>query len=173
MAGMCQAPVTNADAQGILKFDPVAGLDQAQAGPQEPGAAQGPQRPDHGSQQNLYFTDRGQTGMADPTGRVYRLSPMDKLDTLVDNGPSANGLALSPDKRFLFVAVTRANQVWRLPLHADGTTSKAGVFFQSFGTAGPDGLKVDEEGNLFVCHPSLGSLFVVDEQGVPKARIVN
>jgi sugar lactone lactonase YvrE len=125
------------------------------------------------SKGNLYFTDQGQTGMTDPTGRVYRLSPDGRLDTLLDNGPSPNGLVLSRDERFLYVAMTRANQVWRLPLHPDGTTSKAGVFFQSFGNAGPDGLALDEEGNLFICHPSLGSVFVVDMHGIPKARIVS
>lgn len=123
------------------------------------------------SKNNLYFTDQGQTGMTDQTGKVYRLSPTGKLDCLVDNGISPNGLVLSLDERFLYVAMTRANQVWRLPLHVDGTTSKAGVFFQSFGNAGPDGLTLDEEGNLFICHPSLGSVFVVDTHGVPKARI--
>lgn len=63
--------------------------------------------------------------------------------------------------------------VWRLPLHEDGTTSKAGVFFQSFGIAGPDGLALDEEGSLLICHPSLGSVFVVDKHGVPMARIAS
>jgi sugar lactone lactonase YvrE len=122
---------------------------------------------------NLYFTDQGQTGMTDQTGKVYRLSPEGRLDTLVDNSISPNGLALSPDEKFLYVAMTRQNSVWRLPLHADGTISKAGLFFQSFGTAGPDGLAVDEEGSLFICHPSLGSIFVVNADGTPKARIVS
>lgn len=125
------------------------------------------------SKQNLYFTDQGQTGLTDPTGKVYRLSPDGKLDCLIENGVSPNGLVLSPDERFLFVAMTRANQVWRLPLHADGTTTKVGCFFQSFGVSGPDGLTMDKEGNLFVCHPSLGSIFVVDKHGVPKARIAS
>lgn len=111
--------------------------------------------------------------MTDQTGKVYRLSPNGKLDTLVENGVSPNGLVLSPDEKFLFVAMTRANSVWRLPLHADGSTSKAGVFFQSFGTAGPDGLVMDEEGSLFICHPSLASVFVVNADGTPKARIVS
>ncbi|KAI9899196.1 hypothetical protein N3K66_005657 [Trichothecium roseum] len=125
------------------------------------------------SRQNVYFTDQGQTGMTDPTGKVYRVSPDGKLDTLVENGASPNGLALSVDEGFLYVAMTRANQVWRLPLHADGTTSKVGVFFQSFGNAGPDGLAVDEEGNVLICHPSLGCVFVVDAQGLPRARVVS
>ena len=125
------------------------------------------------SKGNLYFTDQGQTGLTDPTGRVYRLSVNCKLDTLLDNGVSPNGLVLSPDERFLFVAMTRSNAVWRLPLHPDGTTSKAGLFFQSFGTSGPDGLAMDEEGSLFVCHPSLGSIFVLNADGTPKVRIVS
>lgn len=124
------------------------------------------------SKSEVYFTDQGQTGMTDQTGRVYRLSPDGRLDCLVDNGVSPNGVALSVDERFLFVAMTRSNAVWRLPLNTDGSTTKAGLFFQSFGCAGPDGLAVDEEGSLFICHPSLGSVFVVDADGVPKAKIV-
>ena len=91
---------------------------------------------------NLYFNDQGQSGMHDPTGRVYRMSPDGHVDLLIDTIPSPNG-------KLLYVAITRANQVWRLPLHADGTTTKVGVFIQlSGGTTGPDGLAVDIEGNL-------------------------
>ncbi|KAH0379823.1 gluconolactonase, partial [Aureobasidium melanogenum] len=125
------------------------------------------------SKGNVFFTDQGQTGMTDQSGKVYRLGVDGRLDKLVSNGISPNGLALSLDERFLYVAMTRSNEVWRLPLHPDGSTSKAGVFFRSFGNAGPDGIKLDEEGNLLICHPSLGSVFVVDKHGVPKARIVS
>ncbi|KAH7031696.1 uncharacterized protein B0I36DRAFT_289909 [Microdochium trichocladiopsis] len=159
--------------QGILEFDPATGKVGPKLTRKNLERFKGPNDLIIDSHGNLYFTDQGQTGITDPTGRVYRLSPQGKLDTLLDNGASPNGIVLSVDERFLYVAMTRANQVWRLPLHEDGTTSKAGVFFQSFGNAGPDGLAVDEEGSLFVCHPSLGSVFVVDSHGVPKARIVS
>ncbi|KAI3584064.1 hypothetical protein IWW34DRAFT_689680 [Fusarium oxysporum f. sp. albedinis] len=163
----------DSEKNGILSFNPETGKIGPMLTRKNLERFKGPNDLIVDSRGNLYFTDQGQTGMTDPTGRVYRLSPDGRLDTLLDNGPSPNGLVLSRDERFLYVAMTRANQVWRLPLHADGTTSKAGVFFQSFGNAGPDGLALDEEGNLFICHPSLGSIFVVDTHGVPKARIVS
>ena len=72
---------------------------------------------------NLYFTDQGQTGLQDPTGRLYRLSPEGRLDMLLGNVPSPNGVALSPDEKVLYLAVTRGNQVWRVPLQEDAGTS--------------------------------------------------
>ncbi|KAK8055970.1 hypothetical protein PG993_001197 [Apiospora rasikravindrae] len=159
--------------QGILSFDPATREIKPHLTRKNLERFKGPNDLVVDSKGNLYFTDQGQTGMTDQTGKVYRLSLDGRLDTLVDNGISPNGLVLSLDEKFLFVAMTRSNQVWRLPLHANGTTTKAGVFFQSFGNAGPDGLALDEEGNLFICHPSLGSVFVVDVNGIPKARIVS
>ncbi|MFX8156757.1 SMP-30/gluconolactonase/LRE family protein, partial [Acinetobacter baumannii] len=79
----------------------------------------------------------------DPTGRVYRLRPDGRLDCLLSNGPSPNGLVLTPDESALFVAMTRDNAVWRLPLLADGSTSKVGRFAQFYGTSGPDGMAMD------------------------------
>jgi sugar lactone lactonase YvrE len=159
--------------QGILQLDPSRGTIRPKMTRRHLERFKGPNDLIVDSKGNLYFTDQGQTGITDPTGKVYRLSPEGKLDTLVENGVSPNGLVLSVNERFLYVAMTRANQVWRLPLHEDGTTTKGGVFFQSFGNVGPDGLALDEEGSLFVCHPSLGSVFVVDSDGLPKARIVS
>jgi gluconolactonase len=120
---------------------------------------------------DLYFTDQGQSGLHDPTGRVYRLRPGGQLDCLLSNGPSPNGLVLSRDEEVLFVAMTRDNAVWRLPLLPDGSTSKVGRFASFHGTSGPDGMAMDAAGNLLVAHASLGSVFVLSPQGEPLARI--
>lgn len=116
---------------------------------------------------NLYFTDQGQTGLHDPTGRLYRLRPDGRLDCLLDNVPSPNGVALSPDERVLYLAVTRGNQVWRVPLLPDGSVSKVSAFFTSFGPSGPDGLAVDAAGRILVANPGLGCCWVLAPHGEP------
>jgi gluconolactonase len=119
------------------------------------------------SQGNLYFTDQGQTGLHDPTGRVYRLTPDGKLDVLLDNAPSPNGVVLSPDEKVLFVAMTRGNSVWRVPLQADGSVSKVGQFFTSYGPSGPDGLAMRSDGHLLVANPGLGYVWVLNHRAEP------
>ena len=117
---------------------------------------------------NLYFTDQGQTGLHDPTGRLYRLRPNGQLDLLLANVPSPNGVALSPDERVLYLAVTRGNQVWRVPLMEDGSVSKVSPFFTSYGPSGPDGLAVDESGRVIVANPGLGLAWVLNPRAEPE-----
>ena len=119
------------------------------------------------SKGHLYFTDQGQTGLHDPTGRVYRLAPDGRLDMLLSNVPSPNGIVLSNDERFLFVAATRGNCVWRMPLLPDGSISKAGQFFTSYGPSGPDGLAMDTRGNLLIANPGLAYVWVLNARAEP------
>jgi gluconolactonase len=80
---------------------------------------------------DLFFTDQGQSGLHDASGRMFRLDAAGKL-TLRDGTQ-------------LFVAVPRGNAVWRLPSMEDGTATKVGLFIQmSGGIAGPDGLALDQ-----------------------------
>jgi gluconolactonase len=120
---------------------------------------------------DIYFTDQGQTGLHDPTGRVYRLTPSGRLDCLINTGISPNGLVLDPAEAVLFVAMTRDNAVWRMPLMKDGNVSKVGRFCSMFGPSGPDGMTMDKAGNLFVGHASLGHVFVFAPSGELIARI--
>ena len=120
---------------------------------------------------DIYFTDQGQTGLHDPSGRVYRLTPGGRLDCLIATGISPNGLVLNPQEAVLFVAMTRDNAVWRLPLMKDGSVSKVGRFCSLFGPSGPDGITMDKAGRLFVAHNSLGHVFVFAPNGECIARI--
>ena len=120
---------------------------------------------------DIYFTDQGQTGLHDPSGRVYRLTKGGRLDCLIDTGISPNGLVLDPKEAVLFVAMTRDNAVWRLPFMKDGSVSKVGRFCSLFGPSGPDGMTMDSAGRLFVAHASLGHVFVFAPSGECIARI--
>jgi gluconolactonase len=120
---------------------------------------------------DIYFTDQGQTGLHDPSGRVYRLAKSGRLDCLIDTGISPNGLVLDPTESVLFVAMTRDNAVWRLPFMNDGSVSKVGRFCSLFGPSGPDGMTMDRAGRLFVAHASLGHVFVFAPNGECIARI--
>jgi gluconolactonase len=118
------------------------------------------------SQGRCYFTDQGQTGLHDPTGRVYRYDAASgRLEIVLSGIPSPNGVTLGPTGRVVFVAVTRGNQVWRAPILADGTLSKVGAFRTFFGTSGPDGMAADVEHRLVVAHASLGGAFVLNARG--------
>jgi len=120
---------------------------------------------------DIYFTDQGQTGLHDPTGRVYRLAQGGRLDCLIDTGISPNGLVLDPSETVLFVAMTRDNAVWRAPLMKDGSVAKVGRFCSMFGPSGPDGLTMDRAGRLYVAHASLGHVLVFARNGELIARI--
>jgi gluconolactonase len=121
---------------------------------------------------DLYFTDQGMTGMHDPTGRVFRVHADGRVECLLDNVPSPNGLVMNLDETMLYLAVTRGNCVWRVPLRRDGGVAKVGVYIQlSGGWGGPDGLALDEAGGLAVAHVGLGTVWVFDARGEPKYRV--
>ncbi len=80
-----------------------------------------------------------------------------------------NGLAFSPDERFLYVDDwdPARKVVMRYAVAEDGTLSDGRVFFDMTGAPGEealDGLKVDREGNLYVSGP--GGIWVLS----PNAR---
>ncbi len=121
---------------------------------------------------DVYFTDQGQSGLQDPSGRLFRLRADGVLECLLQGIPSPNGLAFSPDESVLYLNVTRANAVWRLPLDRNRHASKVGVFLNMSGGGGPDGLAVDQEGNLIVASPGTGSVWMFSSRGVPLYQIV-
>lgn len=121
----------------------------------------------------MYFTDQGLTGLHDPTGRVYRRHLDGRLECMIDTVPSPNGLVPDLNEGLLYIAVTRANAVWRMPLPGDGgSTFKVGLFVQlSGGLGGPDGMALDDQGNLAVCHAGMGTVWLFSRLGEPLYRV--
>ncbi len=122
---------------------------------------------------DLYFTDQGQSGLQSPSGCLYRLRANGQLDRLLDAIPSPNGLILTPDERTLYMAVTRGNCVWRVPLAFldNGAVTRVGVFVHMSGGTGPDGMAMAEDGSFAVAHVGLGTVWLYSPLGEVVARI--
>jgi len=137
----------------------------------------------------IYFTDPPwglPEGNSDPA-KELPFSGVFRWDngqiTLIDSTLSwPNGIALSPDEHYLYVANVEIDQVngeekydvfWmRYTLNEDGEVVDKEVFFRAADTTlpgGPDGMKVDRNGNLFVTGP--GGILVLDSTGTHLGTI--
>lgn len=98
---------------------------------------------------------------------LFLLSPGEAEPTLLcEDFDRPNGLAFSPDERRLYVADTPRYQVRVFDVAGDGSLSGGAVFAQfreEEGAGRPDGMKVDEEGNLYTTGP--GGLWIVAADG--------
>ena len=86
-----------------------------------------------------------------------------------------NGIAFSPDEKYLYVTNwdEKKKVVMRYEANADGTLSNGKVFFDMTGAPGEDaldGMKVDQQGNLYVTGP--GGLWVLSAEGKHLGTIV-
>jgi gluconolactonase len=121
---------------------------------------------------SILFTDQGQSGLQDPSGKVWRLWPDGRIDRLIANGPSPNGVALNRAQTHAYVAMTRSCEVWRFALRQDAVVGKANCFFRvPAGTSGPDGMAVDAHDRLFIANPGHGQVWGVDAHGICLFRL--
>ncbi len=124
----------------------------------------------------LFFTDPpfGLPGMFDDPGReldfsgVFSATPDGRVSLVTDELTGPNGIALSPDERFLYVGNWDAARkvVMRYELGPADTVLAGDVLHDMTGAEGDDaidGLKVDIEGNLYVCGP--GGVWVLAHDG--------
>lgn len=127
---------------------------------------------------DLYFTDPPyglEKGTNDPLKEivfsgVYLLRRKGELVLLTADLTFPNGIALSPDEKTLYVAVSDPLQpiIMAYEVQKDGTIDKGRILFAAkplqAGRPGlPDGLKVDNKGNLFATGP--GGVLVISPEG--------
>jgi len=130
----------------------------------------------------LFFTDPP-FGLPKSFDDVRKELPFSGVYSLKDGGltlaaadlTGPNGLAFSPDERYLYVANwdEKKKVVMRYRVHPDGTLTHGEVFFDMTAAAGEDaldGIKVDVRGNLYVSGP--GGLWILSPEGKHLGTIV-
>lgn len=162
------------------------------------------------SRGGIYFTDprygdRGDLEIFDDNGKaiegVYRIDPEGNVSRVISHEVDRpNGIALSQDERFLFVADNNNDRagtnrkIWRFDRNEDGSLvleSRKELFDWKLGR-GPDGFCVGDDGKLYVTaglnfpnlpaengdHPS--GIYVIEPEGgldkfiaVPADMITN
>jgi gluconolactonase len=133
---------------------------------------------------NIYFTDPpyGLPDFVDDKSReieyfgVYRISPDRKVTLEIKDLVRPNGVALSPDHKTLYVAQSDVKAyIMSYPIKSDGSVGEGKLLFDASylnqqGLQGaPDGLKVDQNGNIFTTGP--GGVIILNPQGKLIGRI--
>lgn len=143
---------------------------------------------------SLYFTDppyglRTQ-GDSDPAKQlkvngVYRIphaleqkpgAPPARaaLQLLISDLPRPNGIAFSPNEKYLYVDNSQPKkQWWRYRVKADGTLTDAKLLYDATAdpdAGGPDGMKLDVEGNIYSAGP--GGVWIFTPEGKPLGKLL-
>jgi gluconolactonase len=115
---------------------------------------------------SIYFTDPPYGTPANDKqltfNGIFRLTTSGTLTTVATDFDHPNGLAFSPNEKILYVADTPLSQIRAFDVLADGSLANSRVFASTV-SAGPDGMKVDVNGNLWVAGP--GGVWVFDPAG--------
>lgn len=113
----------------------------------------------------IYFTDPHTSSAENPIGCVYYWSAQTGLRRMAGGLAYPNGLCLSADERALYLAITMTNQVLKLALNGPGSVRAIEPFCRIEGGLGPDGMKLDLEGHLWVAQWGTGCVFRVSPSG--------
>jgi gluconolactonase len=100
-----------------------------------------------------------------PFNGVYRLAK-GKLQLLYKDFKAPNGIAFSPDEKYLYVDDSASKTYWRFDVKPDGTIANGKLFFDmssSKDTGVPDGIKIDQQGNIYGTGP--GGVWILTPEG--------
>ncbi len=132
---------------------------------------------------SIYFTDPpyGLEGRMDdpkkeiPFQGVYRLDANGSVHLMVDSITRPNGIAFSPDESKVYIASSDPEKaIWMEYEMQDDTFANGRLFYDVTSWVGkekglPDGLKVDDVGNLFATGP--GGVWIFAPDSTPLGLI--
>ena len=123
----------------------------------------------------IYFTDPA-AGRSETYGvprepeldisGVYRLDPQSgEIVLLIDDFEKPNGLCFSRDEKQLFINDSNRLHIRVFDLDGEGSLNNGAVWSEimSEGTGVPDGMKIDQEDNIYCCGP--GGIHLIGADG--------
>ena len=97
-----------------------------------------------------------------------------ELQLLVTDLTRPNGIAFSPDEKYLYVNNSEPKKIWmQYRVQPDGTVTEPKLLYDATADTrpgAPDGMKVDVQGNIYSTGP--GGVWIFSPDGKPLATIV-
>lgn len=118
---------------------------------------------------DLAIMDNGILFASDPnwqasSGKLWRINTNGAVTLLEADMSTTNGIEVSPDNKTLYVNESVQRKVWRYELDEQGNISNKQLFI-SFTDFGLDGMRTDNQGNLYIARYGAGVIAVVSPQG--------
>lgn len=90
-----------------------------------------------------------------------------ELQLLISDLPRPNGIAFSPDEKYLYVDSSEPRKIWmRYTVNKNGTLADPKLLYDATNDprpGNPDGIKVDVEGNIYTAGP--GGVLILTPEG--------
>ena len=128
--------------------------------------------PEMSQPNDLAIAPNGTIYLSDPnwnegTGRIWMINDLKEIIVLEENMGTTNGIEVSPDGKKLYVNESVQGNVWEYDIHKDGSLSNKTKFI-SFNDFGMDGMRCDNQGNLYITRYDKGTVVIVS----PTAKII-
>jgi gluconolactonase len=98
-----------------------------------------------------------------------------KLQLLIKDLTRPNGIVFSPDEKYLYVNNSEPKKLWmRYSVNSDGSLTEGKVFYDATSDkapGSPDGMKVDQKGNLYSSGPGGVWIFSPDGKHLGTIRL--
>lgn len=171
--------VTCYDANSLIEITPAGETVQTFDADAQGGTLLGPNDATEDAAGGVYFSASGVWDVAAPIeGRILYLAPDDTVTEVANDIHYANGLALSPDGKTLYASEMAAQRVLRFEVEEGGALGARYLFARLQDLVadpegidiymGPDGLRTDAAGNLYIAQFEGGRVIVAS----PEAELI-
>ena len=103
-------------------------------------------------------------GWKNGKGQIWRIDTDGKFTLLEGDMGTTNGIEVSPDNKTLYVNESVQRNVWAYDLSPEGDISNKRLLIK-FDDFGMDGMRTDNQGNLYITRHGKGTVVKVSPQG--------